>query len=41
MFAPQARFERSCFLLLANGDRILDEERNAAHRVGLELFEPV
>ena len=41
MLTLEACIERSCFVLLANGDRILDEQRHAAHRIGLELFEPV
>jgi hypothetical protein len=41
MLALEACIERSGFVLLANSDRILDEQRNAAHRVGLELLEPV
>ena len=41
VLAPETGVERSSLVLLADRDRVLDEQRDAAHRVGFELFEPV
>ena len=41
MLAAETCVKRSRFVLLADRDGILDEQRDAAHRVGLQLFESV
>jgi hypothetical protein len=41
MLASETGVERSLLVLLADSNRVLDEQRDAAHRVRFELFQPV